>query len=456
MAYTGKDLYLAIRYNHLAKATRILESFNLVNNEFFDNQISYITLAVLNNSQTILEKLIEHGADVNRLSYLNYQWPLDQHFNSFETALITATRHGNENLCEVLLKNNAKVNKTDSFSMSALHWACSLNLVEIIKLLFKYEVNENLLDLKNQTALDKAIQNGNSHIVYLFTKRFSLQSKLRDYLLEAIKCSNYEIFKILLEHIEGQQMKFDVNFIDDRVGSLLHYAVILSNLNNIQNERNRNRLDFSSNKQLVPVSKIKIIENLILNGQTNVNIVNRLGETPLHMCRNIPVGRLLLDNGASMNICEVTGKMPLFTYILNSNYEMCIEMLKNGCGLENIDRLGNSLFNALINSNAPASIISLLLEAGISFNKEEWVKKRNYPQKVVEKYPKVIDLIEYRLKNPFTLKELSRKALRQHLNKVNHSKSILNSVFKLEKVLPTSLQDYILLNLNKFESIFLK
>lgn len=243
-----------------------------------------------------------------------------------------------------------------------------------------------------------------------------------------------------------------MNLIDDRVGSLLHHAVILSNLNNLPAGQETNNINLVSNNQLVPLSKLKIIENLVSYERIDINIVNRLGETPLHMCRNIPVGRLLLDNGATMNIREVTGKMPLFTYILNSNYDMCIEMLKNGCDLENIDRLGNTLFNALINSNAPAGIIALLLEAGISLNNEEWVKRRNYPQKVVEKYPKVIDLIEYRLKNPLTLKELSRKVLRDHLNKVNKSKSILGSVFKLEKFLPTCLQDYILLNLNKFES----
>lgn len=79
--------------------------------------------------------------------------------------------------------------------MSALHWACSLNLVEIVKLLFKYDVNESLMDLRNQTALDKAIQNGNSYIVYLFTKQFSLETRLREYLLKAIESSNFEIFR---------------------------------------------------------------------------------------------------------------------------------------------------------------------------------------------------------------------------------------------------------------------
>lgn len=256
-----------------------------------------------------------------------------------------------------------------------------------------------------------------------------------------------------MSQVENGKVNFDLNLIDDTVGSLLHYAVILSNLNQMESEREkeeRKRINLSINNKLVPMSKLKIVENLIGNRRADVNIVNKLGETPLHMCRNIPVGRLLLDNGAIMNICEVTGKMPLFTYILNSNYEMCIEMLKNGCGLENIDRLGNCLFNALINSNAPIGLIALLIEAGVAINKDV-ISKR-----VLRKNPKLINFIEYRLRNPASLKELSRKALRTHLNKVNQNKSILNSVFKLEKHLPSSLQDYILLNLNKFESVLLK
>jgi hypothetical protein len=46
-------------------------------------------------SESIIEKLVEHGADVNRLSYISYEWPVEGNvFKSFETALITSTRHG--------------------------------------------------------------------------------------------------------------------------------------------------------------------------------------------------------------------------------------------------------------------------------------------------------------------------------------------------------------------------
>lgn len=42
----------------------------------------------------MVDCLFQHGADLNRLSYINYKWPKEQDaFISFETPLITATRH---------------------------------------------------------------------------------------------------------------------------------------------------------------------------------------------------------------------------------------------------------------------------------------------------------------------------------------------------------------------------
>lgn len=143
-----------------------------------------------------MEKLIEHGADVNKLSYIDYKWPNEeQTFNSFEPAITTATRHGHTRICELLLKNNAKVNKTDSFSMTALHWASSLNLIDLVGILIKYDANPNLLDLKNQSPLEKAIANGYMEVINLFVNNYSLEFKYRDYLLSAIQLANIDILK---------------------------------------------------------------------------------------------------------------------------------------------------------------------------------------------------------------------------------------------------------------------
>ena len=197
-------------------------------------------------------------------------------------------------------------------------------------------------------------------------------------------------------------------------------------------------------------AKFKIIESLIAFG-VEINLVNKLGETPLHLCRNVDVCKLLLNNGAIMNFKEITGKQPLFSYLLRANYDICVELIKSGCELDTTDRLGNTLLNTLMNSNAPIKLILLILQAGIGL--KEFQKK--IPEKIL-KDPKLFKEIEFRLKNPTSLKEIARKSLRLHLNRINHYKSIVNSVSKLEKLLPSSLQDYILLNLNTIEFILIK
>jgi hypothetical protein len=156
-----------------------------------------------------------------------------------------------------------------------------------------------------------------------------------------------------------------------------------------------------------------------------------------------------------MNITEITGKIPIYSFLLRANYDIFIEMLKNGCEIDTHDRFNNTLLKTLLNSNAPIKLISLLLEAGVGL-KEDWIRKKQYPKNLVKKYPKLVNAIEWRLRNPAPLKELARKAVRAHLNKINKCKSIVNSVNKLEKLLPSCLQDYILLNLNSLESILLK
>ena len=134
---------------------------------------------------------------MNRVSYLNYNWPRDdQEFNSFEPALITASRHGNLSICELLLKNRAKINKADSFSMSALHWAVCLNYSDICDLLLEQKgINVELMDQNNQTPIHLAIRSGNLDLMRVFVDRVSLKSKFRDYLLEAIKSSNVEMVR---------------------------------------------------------------------------------------------------------------------------------------------------------------------------------------------------------------------------------------------------------------------
>ena len=182
-----------------------------------------------------------------------------------------------------------------------------------------------------------------------------------------------------MNQIKNGRVSFDLNLIDDSVGSLLHYAVILCNVNNIANGKKIQTTKDLNLKDILnsPISKVKIIEALIDYG-AQVDLTNKLGETPLHMCRNIDVARVLLDKGAKMNLAEITGKIPLYSFLLRANYDICIEMIQNGCEIDTTDRFNNSLLYTIMNSSAPARLILLLIEAGVGLN-EEWIVKKQYP-----------------------------------------------------------------------------
>jgi ankyrin repeat protein len=95
------ELYLAIKSNNLSKVNYILnnDEHDLEKDEFLNDKITFISLAVINGNDKIVETLIDHHADINRLSYIHYIWPKNEHmFTSFEPALITASRHGKNKL----------------------------------------------------------------------------------------------------------------------------------------------------------------------------------------------------------------------------------------------------------------------------------------------------------------------------------------------------------------------
>jgi ankyrin repeat protein len=196
MKYNQTDLFYAINSNNLSLVENVLEHVDITRNEFYDGTITFVTLAVLNRHDLILKKLIEHGADINKLSYLDYNWPSQaETFNNLETALVTATRHGFTEICAILLEHNAKLNKIDSFNMSALHWAVSLNFPDIVFSLLKHNANPHLKDANNESPLEMAIKNGQMNIVALFAENCVLDYKYREYLLCAIKTSNNDIFR---------------------------------------------------------------------------------------------------------------------------------------------------------------------------------------------------------------------------------------------------------------------
>jgi hypothetical protein len=62
--------------------------------DYFDDNITFLSLAVIQGSTATVAALVAGGAAVNLLSHVRYKWPCEQLFENFESALTTATRQG--------------------------------------------------------------------------------------------------------------------------------------------------------------------------------------------------------------------------------------------------------------------------------------------------------------------------------------------------------------------------
>ena len=69
MVYTEMDLFLAIKYNHYPRVYEILRNFDLANHEFFDDKITFISLAVLNSIDSYLS--IKVSSKPNLFNFIN-------------------------------------------------------------------------------------------------------------------------------------------------------------------------------------------------------------------------------------------------------------------------------------------------------------------------------------------------------------------------------------------------
>ena len=72
---------------------------------------------------------------------------------------------GNKNTASFLLNNGAWVNSTNYFSETALHWACKVGKISLIKVLLKHGICMSIQDTEGNTALHWAADFDNSEIV---------------------------------------------------------------------------------------------------------------------------------------------------------------------------------------------------------------------------------------------------------------------------------------------------
>lgn len=288
-------LYLAVSDNQLTTAVRT-NPFQVLPES--KRELLY---AVFSGNTALLDRLIEHGADVNQ-----------EMFSNGVTPLFIATESGKDAIIKVLLKNGAALTGGIFEQEPALHTAARGGSVWFInELRTKYAAlyNEqiNKPDYNNETPLSIAIANDNKKVIdYLLENGADVSPEINEIspLFTAIKSNNIETAERLIT--QG----IDIHQTDpENDKTALHYGVESGN---------------------------NLLVGALLSKGADPNARDRDGATPLHYAASGPpeICEMLLKNKAEVNIAiasgEYQGQTPLQIAILNNNIQNTSLLIKHG------------------------------------------------------------------------------------------------------------------------------
>ncbi len=125
----------------------------------FKNRSGYtpLALAVTFGQNSVIQDLLQHGADPNRSSRKN----------SWSTALMGTVLTSNVEGARLLLDSGANADMVDVYKATALMYAAQRGETEIVRLLLTHGANRQLSDKFGNTAMDSAIGAKQPEIVNL-------------------------------------------------------------------------------------------------------------------------------------------------------------------------------------------------------------------------------------------------------------------------------------------------
>ncbi|KAF4019086.1 hypothetical protein G4228_010527 [Cervus hanglu yarkandensis] len=256
----------------------------------------------------ICELLLRKGANINEKT------------KEFLTPLHVASEKAHNDVVEVVVKHEAKVNALDNLGQTSLHRAAHCGHLQTCRLLLSYGCDPNIISLQGFTAL----QMGNENVQQLLQEGIPLGNSEADrQLLEAAKAGDVETVKKLCT-----VQSVNCRDIEGRQSTPLHFAA--------------------------GYNRVSVVEYLLQHGadvhakdkgQVLAIAVASLGLVPLHnACSygHYEVAELLVKHGAVVNVADLWKFTPLHEAAAKGKYEICKLLLQHGADPTKKNRDGNT------------------------------------------------------------------------------------------------------------------
>ncbi|XP_061491464.1 poly [ADP-ribose] polymerase tankyrase-2 isoform X4 [Rhineura floridana] len=246
----------------------------------------------------VCELLLRKGANINEKT------------KDFLTPLHVASEKGHNDVVEVVMKHEAKVNALDNLGQTSLHRAAHCGHLQTCRLLLSSGCDPSIVSLQGFTAS----QMGNESVQQLLQEGVPLGNSEADrQLLEAAKAGDMDtVKKLCTVH------SVNCRDIEGRQSTPLHFAA--------------------------GYNRVSVVEYLLQHG-ADVHAKDKGGLVPLHnACSygHYEVAELLVKHGAVVNVADLWKFTPLHEAAAKGKYEICKLLLQHGADPTKKNRDGNT------------------------------------------------------------------------------------------------------------------
>ncbi|XP_059174811.1 ankyrin repeat and KH domain-containing protein 1-like [Physella acuta] len=361
-----------------------------------------LNLSIRIGSYDLVEMLCRHGADVNKQNY----------YYSYNSPLVVAAEVGRCDIIELLLDRGAKISQDSCPALqsaikheqidcakflihrgakinvsAALTSVVSGNKIESFVFLneqFKSDVSSQIRQIGTQ-LLNIASEKGYTEMIRLLVQEGANVNASHYYKSPLMSTKDPNVMELLIE------LGADVNVIVEKYGN--SYSALTFTLDDcergctidnllervnvlLQNGANVNVEDKLGNTPLMDASQKSDMEKVLralLQAGANVNQKNNNGESALYFAANlesIANAKVLLEFKADINLKNNTGQTPLFNLLLRPCTQMIKFMLENKANVNDVDNNGDTSLLYVCSSRFqdPFEVVRLLIKAGASVN----------------------------------------------------------------------------------------
>ncbi|XP_057323819.1 putative ankyrin repeat protein RF_0381 isoform X2 [Microplitis mediator] len=271
-----------------------------------------LTTAVLKGNEEIEQLLIKHGFEVEPQCVNN---------SKFFHAIV---KRGYTKFVTDLLTMGADVNalRQETTKYTLLHTACINRKLEMARLLIQHDINLNVKDHKEKTAIFYAVKNGDFNIVKLLITNGACVEDDPDLLNIAALNQCSDTVQILLEH------GVDINACDSFGKTALHSAFVK------QSSQLNNDVIYKIEPSLIRV---------LLNKGADVNMPMNDGRTALHLAvqtDNKEIVNTLLEYNPKVSVSDAKGMTPLHSAAQTENSKIVDSLLNKNADITAVDIKG--------------------------------------------------------------------------------------------------------------------